>query len=174
MLSSALGDRTITADLDCFIDPPGYGVLRSQVQAEVRHLITKVVETMHFVRDWANDQVRLFLTFCAIQKISDRSLRQGLLLYNGTNFEIYAVLWLWVLIRKIKSLQMEGQEPTEADWSDCVYILRRIVEDTGRPLRKTSLTEFDHTERESPVFSDTIDAVNHRYWQAFGDYGFAD
>lgn len=130
---------------------------------------------MHFVPDWANDQVMLFLSLLRDPKdLFDRSIQQGVVLYNGINLQIYAVLWLWVLVRKMKRLQMEGLPPREVDWSDCVFITHQIIQDTGGPVRKTSLQEFDHTDREPPIFAETVHLVNQRVQQMYGVDGFAD
>ena len=128
---------------------------------------------MHFVEDWANDEVTLFLSLLRDPKdLFDRSIQQGVLLYNGINLQIYAVLWLWVLSRKMKRLQMEGQKPRDVDWSDCVSITYMIIQDSGEPVRTSALTEFDHTDREPPVFANTIDSVNERFQQKYGFDGF--
>ncbi|KAI4263322.1 MAG: hypothetical protein L6R42_001526, partial [Xanthoria sp. 1 TBL-2021] len=106
----ALGNRTTTQDLDYFIDPTAYGPMKHQVQAELRRLIFDVAGALHFVSDWANDQVQMFLTLLRDpQELFDRSIQQGLLLYDGAALQIYGVLWLWVLVRKMKRLQMENQ-----------------------------------------------------------------
>ena len=148
--------------------------MHSQVQSELRRLMLQVAKTLHFIKGWANDEVTLFLSLLRDPKdLYDRSIQQGLLLYDGTNLQIYGVLWLWVLVRKLKRLQMEDQHPREVDWSDCVAITRRIVEETGAPIDKASLKEFDHTEREPPVYDTTVHAINEHYSQLFGHDGFA-
>lgn len=160
-----MGNRTTTQDLDYFIDPVAYGSLYGQVQSELRRLILQVAKEMRFVEDWANDQVALFLGLLRDPKdLFDRSVQQGLLLYNGVNLLIYGVLWLWTLVRKMKRLQMDSQLPREVDWSDCVFILHRIISGTGGELlKRRQLTEFDHTDREPPVYMETIDSVNQRF-----------
>ncbi|KAL9585024.1 MAG: hypothetical protein Q9203_004423 [Teloschistes exilis] len=170
----ALANRTTTRDLDYFIDPAAYGTLSARVQAELKRLITEVAGQLHFVSDWANDQVTLFLTLIRNPKeLFDRSVQQGVLLFRGTNLHIYAVVWLWVLVRKMKRLQMEGQEPREVDWIDCVSIIQKMVEETGTPFSPGQLTEFDHTDREPPVFLETVAEVNHRFRSIHGFDGIA-
>ncbi|KAL8953127.1 MAG: hypothetical protein Q9222_001010 [Ikaeria aurantiellina] len=172
---SALGNRMTTQDLNYFIDPVVFGSMYGQVQNELRRLISQVAQDMHLVKGWANDEVSLFLTLLRDPKdLFDRSIQQGLLLYSGTNLRIYGVLWLWVLVRKMKRLQMEGQPPREVDWSDCVCIAQRMVEETGETVTKRQLKEFDHTDREPPVFDATIYRVNQRFQAAFGFSGFSD
>lgn len=174
-ISSALGNRTTTQDLDYFIDPTAYGSMYGEIQVELRHLIHQVAKDLDFVQDWANDQVSLFLSLLRDPKdLFERSIEQGVLLYNGANLQIYAVLWLWVLVRKMKRLQMEDQLPREVDWSDCIFIARRIMDTTGRPLRKQELAEFDHTDREPPVYTDTVDLLNARVREMYNLDGFVD
>ena len=45
---------------------------------------------------------------------------------------------------------MEYQPAREVDMSDCVSITHQIMQDIGRPIKKTALMEFDHTNREPP------------------------
>lgn len=159
-----MANRTSTRDLDYFIHPTAYGTLNAEVQAELKRLIIEVAGQLHFVSDWANDQVKLFLALIRNpEELFDRSVQQGVLLFRGMNLHIYAVVWLWVLVRKMKRLQMEGQEPREVDWIDCVSIIQKIVEDSGTPVSPSQLTEFDHTDREPPVFPETVAEVNHRF-----------
>lgn len=174
-LSSALGNRASTQDLDYFIDPSAYGSMSSHVQAELRRLIFEVAKDLHYVTDWANDQVTLFLSLLNDPKsLFDRSIQQNLCLYRGVNLRIYHVLWLWVLVRKMKRLQMETQSARAVDLSDCIFITRRIMDDTGEPVKKSALTEFDHTDREPPVFAGTISTVEQHFQQMYGCGGFED
>ncbi|KAL8941811.1 MAG: hypothetical protein Q9211_001663 [Gyalolechia sp. 1 TL-2023] len=146
----------------------------NHVQRELRRLIFEVAGRLHFVPDWANDHVQLFLSLLRNPKeLFDRSIRQGLLLYNGNALQIYGVLWLWVLVRKMKRLQMENQPQREVDWSDCVAITYQIMQESGSPVQRAALTEFDHTDREPPVFPETVRAVNYRFRQIYHIDGFA-
>ena len=146
-----------------------YGSNHGRIQSELHRIICQVAQEMYFVEDWANDQVTLFLSLLRDPKdLFDRSVQQDVRLYSGTNLHIYGVLWLWVLVRKMKRLQMEGQPAREVDWSDCFYILQRMFEDTGTPLKKDRLREFDHTNREPPVFDETVDQLNQLFRQTHG------
>ena len=146
-----------------------YGSNHGHIQSELHRIIRQVAQEMYFVEDWANDQVTLFLSLLRDPKdLFDRSVQQDVRLYSGTNLHIYGVLWSWVLVRKMKRLQMEGQPAREVDWSDCFYILQRMFEDTGKPLKKDRLREFDHTNREPPVFEETVNQLNQLFRQTHG------
>ena len=173
--NSALGNRPSTQDLDYFLDATAYGPMHAQVKLELRRLIHGVADRLQFVPDWANDQVELFLSLLRDPKdLFDRSIKQNLVLYRGDNIHIYAVLWLWVLVRKMKRLQMEGEPAREVDWIDCVSIIYRIKSDSGTRLKKSDLTEFDHTDREPPVYPETAAAVNQRFRTLYGSDGLVD
>ncbi|KAL8878125.1 MAG: hypothetical protein Q9192_008516, partial [Flavoplaca navasiana] len=114
--------------------------------------------------------VQMFLTLLNDPtELFDRSIPQGLLLYDGAILQIYGVLWLWVLVRKMKRLQMENQPQREVDWIDCVSITKRLTEENGVSVPRAALTEFDH---EPPVFPATVDAVNYRFRLLYGFDGF--
>ncbi|KAL8880052.1 MAG: hypothetical protein Q9192_008102 [Flavoplaca navasiana] len=153
----ALRNRTTTQDLDYFIHPTSYGPMKQQVQAELRRLIFDVAAQLYFVPDWANDQVRMFLTLLSDPtELFDRSIQQGLLLYDGATLQIYGVLWLWVLFRKMKRLQMENQPQREVDWIDCISITKRLTEENGVSVQRAALTEFDHTLIANPQYSQPL------------------
>lgn len=69
---------------------------------------------------WANDEVRVILTLNDTEGLFDRSKTE--ILSKDENMVIYAVLWEWGLIRKMKRLQMEGQPQRRDDLSDVVSI----------------------------------------------------
>lgn len=90
------------------------------------------------------------------ESLFERSKQQGVLLYRDNNLRIYAVLWEWVLVRKLKRLQMEGQVQRKEDWNDCVAVTKLLYDRNGCGLQREILTSFDDTEREPPVFEATV------------------
>ena len=79
-----------------------------------------------------------------------------------------------MLVRKLKRLQMETQPPRAVDWSDCIAITRRIMNETSVPVTKRDLRTFDDTIREPPVFDTTIGLINQHFRELFGYDGFVD
>jgi hypothetical protein len=43
----------------------------------------------------------------------------------------------------MKTLQMEEQQQREVDWSDCLAILGAMIAETGKPVSRQGLQEFD-------------------------------
>lgn len=112
---------------------------------------------MRYDIKWANDDVRMFLTLLNDPaSLFQRSKQQNVLLYSDENLRIYAVLWEWVLVRKLKRLQMEGQVQRREDWNDCVVVTKLLYDKNGGGLEREMLTSFDDTDREPPVLETTI------------------
>lgn len=163
---SALGNRTSTQDLDYFIDPVIYGNEKIHVETALRAAIAEVGVRLQYDPKWCNDEVSLFLTLLSNPyDLFARSVEQNVILYQGHHLIVYAVLWKWVLVRKMKRLQMENQEQREEDLSDCIAILRIMTGNGERPLHAAELREFDDTEGEPPVLDSTIGQINDMYRQ---------
>lgn len=96
-----------------------------QARKEMRQITEAVANQLRYDNKWANDDVRLFLTLLNNpETLFNQSNWQGVVLYRDGNLTIYAVLWEWVLVRKLKRLQMEGQVQRPEDWKDCIAITR--------------------------------------------------
>jgi hypothetical protein len=109
-----------------------------------------------------NDSVTWFLTLLDKPKaveLFERSKSQGVVLYSDSNLTVHAVLWEWVLMRKMKRLQTEGQPQRRVDWLDAMSITKILLDRDGGPLDVGILRQFDNPEKEPPVFQKTIDDV---------------
>lgn len=121
-------------------------------------LIQTVAQDLNYDTEWANDEVTIFLTLLRQpDALFSESKAQSIVLYSDRNLRIYAVLFEWVLVRKLKRLQMEGQRRRPEDWRDCVSITKVLCDRRRGKLPLSFLTRFDQTDREPPVFSKTID-----------------
>ena len=150
-------NRQASQDLDYFLDDRALGSALETVRTELRRLISAVGDELHYDANWANDEVRMFLTLLKEpNELFRRSKQQGVKLYQDSNIIIYAALWEWVLVRKLKRLQMEGQVQRREDWNDCVAITKLLYDKSGQRLSLDMLKQFDHTEREPPVLAKTI------------------
>ena len=163
-LQSYLHNRTASQDLDYFISPTRYGDCYDAIRRELKRIIAWVANQLSYDIEWCNDQVRLFTNLLnQPEDLFNRSVQQGILLYGDHNLVIHAVLWEWVLVRKLKRLQMEGQPQREQDWSDCLAVTKILCDretiTKGTRLSQQILTEFDHTQREPPVYEPTITAL---------------
>ena len=127
------------------------------MRTEVKRLIEAVSKRLRYDSKWANDDVSIFLTLLDNPAILfHQSKEQGVVLFRDNNLIIYAVLWEWVLVRKLKRLQMEGQVQRQEDWNDCVTITKLLCDRSGGKLNTNILKRFDHTDREPPVLPKTI------------------
>lgn len=172
--SRRLHNRTSTGDLDYFLSPSEFGADRNAVDAALKSAINSVSVGLEYHEKWCNDDVALFLTLLGDPTaLFARSVQQNELLFAGRHILVYAVLWEWVFVRKLKRLQMEEQRPRTEDWLDCLAILHILVDRYPSPLNQSVLTQFDDTDREPPVFSDTIESINMAYRQQFDVDAFA-
>lgn len=121
---------------------------------------------------WCNDDVSTFINLLSRpDELFNQSIRQGLVLYSGRNLEVYAVHWIWLLVRKMKRLQMWSVSPRMEDLRDCVAIANIIYLESGA-IGKRMLQQFDHSEREPPVFRSTAKSVGDTTAQTCGSFPF--
>lgn len=120
----------------------------------MQRLIETVAGQLQYDQKWANDEVGIFLSLLKDPgALFSESKSQRIVLYSDESVIIYAVLWEWVLTRKLKRLQMKGQVQRSEDWKDCVAITKLLYDKNGGKLHPGLLQRFDHTDRESPVLS---------------------
>lgn len=133
-----------------------YGERFPEVRSEMNKLVSSVANKLHYDEKWCNDEVSVFLTLLDDPvAFFDRSRSQDTVLYRDDNLVVYAVLWEWLLARKLKRLQMEDQRPRQVDWNDSVTIAMLLYKKYGR-MSKDILKDFDHPEKEPPVLDKTI------------------
>ncbi|KAK3045724.1 hypothetical protein LTR09_012736 [Extremus antarcticus] len=152
-----LRNRPASQDLDCFLNANSVGNWYEPVRSHMEQLIQQVGQHLGYIGKWANDEVRWFLSLLDDpEDLFQQSKRQGVVLYRDENLIIYAVLWEWVLVRKLKRLQMEAQPSRKEDWNDCVAITKLLYDVNGGGLQREILTRFDHTAIEPPVEENTV------------------
>lgn len=125
-------------------------------------LSAELAQELGYDPGWMNDSVTWFLTLLDKPKayeLFQSSKSQGVVLYSDSDLTIYAVLWGWVLMRKLKRLQMEGQSQRRVDWLDVMSITKTLLDRKGGPFDGGILREFGHPHVEPPVFQKTIDDV---------------
>ncbi|KAK3669238.1 hypothetical protein LTR78_010873 [Recurvomyces mirabilis] len=168
-----LENRPASQDLDYFLHPTAFGQRLETVRQELSRIITATARRLRYVPDWANDNVRYFLALLNDPSdLFERSKLQNVVLYRDHHLIIYAVLWEWVLIRKLKRLQMEGQPQRREDWNDCVSICKRLNRQRPGILQLSMLRQFDHTGREPPVLETTIESLGRLLQHFMGSNPF--
>lgn len=151
------GNRPASEDLDYFLSEQQLGGSYEVVRNELQSLIADVARDMGFDRSWANDEVRHFLGLLANpQNLIERSKRQNIVLYQDQNLVVYAALFEWSLVRKLKRLGMVGQTPRNEDWNDCVAMCKVLYDQSQAPLELSIFSQFDDTDREPPVTEKTL------------------
>lgn len=152
-----LRNRPSSQDLDYFLNARRFGGQYEHVRDELRKLIEAVAKHLRYDPQWANDEVRVFLTLLDDPEIVfEQSKRQNIVLYREANVVIYAVKWEWVLARKLKRLQMVGQQARAEDWKDTIAITKLLYDAKGGKLSPSTLQLFDNPKKESPVAPKTI------------------
>lgn len=89
-------------------------------------------------------------------------------IFIGQNVHIRAVLWDWVLVRKLQRLQ-SILPPKKEDLFDCADITKILyLRNGGRLIGRGMLQAFDDTDRAPPVFRSTAEIVGN---YAMGQWG---
>ena len=135
----------------------------------LKESIRNVSSLLGYVPNWCNSEISEFLSLLNHPSVLfERSISQGTIIFQGINLTVFAVLWEWVLVRKMKRLQLEGQRPRAEDWNDCIAILYYLTTNLRQSIKRKDLRQFDDTEREPPVFEGTIDTLNNLYKTQIG------
>lgn len=100
-----------------------------------------------------------------------QSIQQGLVSYSSRNLQVYAVQWIWLLVRKMKRLQMGILPARMTDLRDCVAIANIIYLQSGA-VSSGMLQQFDRSGSEPPVFWSTAKIVGDMAAQAWGSFPF--
>lgn len=161
-------NRTSTRDLDYFLHPSTPLLVSEGLKAA----ISRVCVQLDYDSSWCNDEILAFVNLLRRpEELFDQSLRQGLVLYSSKNLEVYAAHWMWSLVRKMKRLQMSVLPPRMVDFTDCVDISRIIYQEQGM-IGKDMLEQFDHSEREPPVFLSTAQSIGSMCARTWGSFPF--
>lgn len=147
-----LGNRSSSHDLDFFLNERTYGRRYEAVRQELLFLISRVAQALRYKSDWANDEVKFFLTLLNDPEVLFmESKRQMRPIYQNRDLKIYGVKWEWVLARKLKRLQRPFRIQKSQDWLDCISITTLLLNREGAQLSPSLLRRYDHTDVETPV-----------------------
>ncbi|KMU85165.1 hypothetical protein CIHG_02947 [Coccidioides immitis H538.4] len=155
-----------TEDLDYMIDPALENL--TKIEDKLGRAIKNVADKKGYDEGWVNDKVRLFAVGDSAQPLFRDSVAQNVVLWEGKNLIVYAVKWEWSLARKVKRI---GSTRREADVSDAVALLRKIVEENGRPISRERAKSWDQIVF-TPIEDSALDKVAEEYEKKYESSGF--
>ncbi|KAK4099367.1 hypothetical protein N658DRAFT_508807 [Parathielavia hyrcaniae] len=168
------GNRPSTKDIDVLFPPI---VQDSRVRRdELTRLVHGVADELGYMRDWVNDDLRLFVPAEGRQRLLEDSVEQGTAVFEGDNLVIWAGLWEFGLESKLCRLHgNEGRSSSAQvrfgkDLSDAVDLVHRIRGDSAHPLDRAwvkGLRRFG----PNPSFEKAIDTVAEAYIAKYGVEG---
>ncbi|KAK4150673.1 hypothetical protein C8A00DRAFT_45992 [Chaetomidium leptoderma] len=166
------GNRASTKDIDVLFPP---NVRDSRVHLdELTRLVQGVAGELRYVRDWINDDLRLFVPIEQRQRLLEDSIEQGTVVFEGHNLVIWAGLWEFGLESKLDRLYSNQGRSSSAqakfrnDLSDAVDLVHRIRGNSVHPLDKSwvkGLRRFG----PNPSFENAIDRVAQAYLELVWD-----
>ncbi|TPX19737.1 hypothetical protein DIZ76_017529 [Coccidioides immitis] len=159
-------NRASTEDLDYMIDPALENL--TKIEDKLGRAIKNVADKKGYDEGWVNDKVRLFAVGDSAQPLFRDSVAQNVVLWEGKNLIVYAVKWEWSLARKVKRI---GSTRREADVSDAVALLRKIVEENGRPISRERAKSWDQIVF-TPIEDSALDKVAEEYEKKYESSGF--
>jgi hypothetical protein len=134
--------------------------------------ISRVSTQLGYDPTWCNDDVSMFVNLLSDPaELFRQSIQQGLVSYSSRNLQVYAVQWIWLLVRKMKRLQMGILPARMTDLRDCVAIANIIYLQSGA-VSSGMLQQFDRSGSEPPVFWSTAKIVGDMAAQAWGSFPF--
>ncbi|KMP07972.1 hypothetical protein CIRG_07653 [Coccidioides immitis RMSCC 2394] len=159
-------NRASTEDLDYMIDPALENL--TKIEDKLGRAIKNVADKKGYDEGWVNDKLRLFAVGDSAQPLFRDSVAQNVVLWEGKNLIVYAVKWEWSLARKVKRI---GSTRREADVSDAVALLRKIVEENGRPISRERAKSWDQIVF-TPIEDSALDKVAEEYEKKYESSGF--
>ncbi|KAI1989907.1 hypothetical protein LOZ53_003473 [Ophidiomyces ophidiicola] len=159
-------NRDTTEDLDYMLDPSLENL--GKVKEKLSRAIKTVAKRKGYDDDWVNDKVQVFALGDSAQPLFRDSMAQNIVLWSGKHLIIYAAKWGWSLARKVKRI---GSTKRDADVSDAVVLLRKIVEETGKPIPRTRAKSWDQIVF-TPIEDSALDRVAEEYEKRYGGPGF--
>ncbi|EAS32715.2 uncharacterized protein CIMG_03739 [Coccidioides immitis RS] len=140
----------------------------TKIEDKLGRAIKNVADKKGYDEGWVNDKVRLFAVGDSAQPLFRDSVAQNVVLWEGKNLIVYAVKWEWSLARKVKRI---GSTRREADVSDAVALLRKIVEENGRPISRERAKSWDQIVF-TPIEDSALDKVAEEYEKKYESSGF--
>jgi hypothetical protein len=168
------GNRASTKDIDVLLPP---NVRDSRVHRdELNRLVEGVAGELDYMRDWINDDLRLFVPIEQRQRLLEDTIEQGTVVFEGHNLVIWAGLWEFGLESKLhrihgnESRSMAARAKFKNDVLDAVDLVHRLKGDSAHPLDKSwvkGLRRFG----PNPSFENEIDTVAKAYITRYGIQG---
>ncbi|KAL8402564.1 hypothetical protein RB596_009078 [Gaeumannomyces avenae] len=179
VLSVCLFDiRPATKDVDVLL-PPNIRDAQPCLN-EFKRLVASVADDLGYMRDWVNDDLRLFVPTDHRLRLLQDSIEQGVTVFEGSSLVIWAGVWEFGLESKLHRIgQNSGNTKTakrrrEADISDAVELVHRMRGHSANPLDKAwvmGLKRYDH----SPSFEDeAIEQVSRHYISRYAKQGIVE
>ncbi|SPQ25468.1 64e6f23f-b144-42d0-976c-6157a61357c8 [Thermothielavioides terrestris] len=178
MLSVCLfGNRAATKDIDVLLPS---NVRDSQVhRAEFTRLVNGVAGELSYMRDWINDDLRLFVPIEGRQKLLEDSIEQGTAVFEGDNLVIWAGVWEFGLESKLDRIDNnEGRTQSararlEKDTSDAVELVHLLRGSSAHPLDKAWVMGLARFCPHAP-FHEAVEAVAQAYAVKYGVQGIVE
>lgn len=142
-----LKNRQSTQDLDYLLDPEL--ATNEDVRGTIRSAVKEVAEELGYTRDWANEDIAVFVTKKATEQLMKNAIQQDIVLWVGQNIRVLAAPVEWALERKLRRIYaVDRGRKSELDMSDALAMLRFLRDKNGGKLdmeyhRRLNVNGFD-------------------------------
>ena len=142
-----LKNRRTTQDLDYLLDPAL--AANGDVKGPFQNAIKEVAEELGYTRDWANEDIAVFVTKEATEQLMEGAIKQDITLWLGKNIRVLAAPVEWALERKLRRIYaLDRGRKAELDMSDALAMLRLLRDRNGGKLdmeyyRQLNVNGFD-------------------------------
>lgn len=182
MLSVCLFEnRQTTEDIDVLLPPD----IRETdaYREEFTRLSNSVADDLGYMRDWINDDLRLFVPRDDRPVLVGESIEQGTAVFEGDDLVIWAGLWEFGLESKLRRMGDNGQATAKSrrkygrDLSDAVDLLHRIRgvdDDSAKPLDEAWVKGLRRYPQRDGIKSPVLQAVAAGYVAKYGTQGMVE
>lgn len=171
MAVTYLQNRTATGDLDYLLAPEW--ATDDDIKGSLHDAILRVSKKLTFNREWANEQVSLFVTSSTRKSLFEMAEEQNIVLFTGQNIRVLAAPIRWAVERKIRRLYTATRErKAEFDLSDCLAMLRFLKDRNDGPLDRKEIQEMNMNGFDVTPDEKTMDTIAEAYYEKYNEQIF--
>ncbi|ELQ37009.1 hypothetical protein M0657_001260 [Pyricularia oryzae] len=169
------GVRGATRDVDVLL-PPNIRDVQAYSD-EFMRLTNAIADELGYMRDWINDDLRLFVPPEDRQRLLEDSIEQGTAVFEGDNMVIWAGVWEFGLESKLRRMGDNGSNTDQGrarfdrDRMDAMELVHLIKGDSIQPLDMSWVKGLQRYPQTTGISDQMIQIVAQGYVAKFGTQG---
>ncbi|GLA92461.1 hypothetical protein AtubIFM57143_007985 [Aspergillus tubingensis] len=166
-----LKNRKTTTDMDFLLDPEWAN--DEDIKVPLQKSIREVANEAHYMEDWANEDVGVFVTEKTRKILMEDAIKQNIVLWASGTLLVFAAPVEWALERKLRRIYCaERGRKAELDLADAVAMLKFMKERKGGKLDKEYCRTLNKNGFDVMPDVETMNCVAAAYKATYGEDAF--